>query len=177
MAYGLQPGKETEKGIFHWLTSTNRGASEVCAPALRCIGVEAAALEKGYLCDPTTKSSLRIVARKGTLIRLSRNFDKVRGFVNGAYAIIEDSLDGNAIFMARLLGTDNMVLVYPMEEEGQIFLPGCYGYATTTRRAQGSSLDTGCLYFDQRRHHAGRGYGYLCRREPLQNSSGCFSVW
>ena len=54
-----------------------------------------------------------------------------------------------------------MVLVGPMEEEGQRFLPGCYGYATTIRRVQGASLHVGCLYFDQKYHHAGRGYGYV----------------
>ena len=34
-------------------------------------------------------------------------------------------------------------------------------YATTVRRAQGASLDIGCVYFDQKNHHAGRGYGYV----------------
>jgi hypothetical protein len=153
----MELGKATKQGIFYWLTSTNRGASEVCAAALRCIGVAKEA-ETGHLCDPATKSGLRILARKGVLIRLSRNFDKQRGFVNGAYAIIEDAVSGNAVFTARLIGTGNMVLVHPMEEDGQIFLPCCYGYATTVRRAQGWSLDMGCLYFDQHRHHAGRGY-------------------
>ena len=85
VAYGMELAEKTKDGMFYWLTSTNRGASEVCAAALRCIGVAKEA-EKGYLCDPATKSTLRILARKGILIRLSRNFDKQRGFVNGAYA-------------------------------------------------------------------------------------------
>ena len=117
----------------------------VCLAALRCIGVSEAELKMGYLCDPSTKSNLRIVARKGILIRLNRNFDKQRGFVNGAYVEVVDSLCGNAVFTARLIGTGNMVLVHPMEEDGQRFLPCCYGYATTIRRAQGSSLDMDCL--------------------------------
>ena len=54
-----------------------------------------------------------------------------------------------------------MVLIHPMEEKGITFLPCCYGYATTIRRAQGASLDHGCLYFDQKRHYAGRGYAYV----------------
>ena len=41
------------------------------------------------------------------------------------------------------------------------FLPCCYGYATTIRRAQGLSLTLGCIYFDQYKYHAGRGYGYV----------------
>jgi hypothetical protein len=172
VAYGMELAEKTKDGMFYWLTSTNRGASEVCAAALRCIGVAKEA-EKGYLCDPATKSTLRILAKKGVLIRLSRNFDKQRGFVNGAYAVIEDALRGNAVFTARLIGTGNMVLVHPMEEEGSLFLPCCYGYATTIRRAQGSSLDLGCLYFDQRRHHAGRGYGYV-GVSRFRTRAGCF---
>ena len=54
-----------------------------------------------------------------------------------------------------------MVLVHPMEEDGARFLPCCYGYATTIRRAQGASLDQGCIYFDQKHFVAGRGYGYV----------------
>ena len=54
-----------------------------------------------------------------------------------------------------------MVIVSPMEEDGQVFLPCCYGYATTIRRVQGASLNYGCLYFDQKYHHACRGYGYV----------------
>ena len=73
MAYGMELAKKSMDAMFYWLTSTNRGASEVCAAALRCIAVVKEA-ESGYLCDPTTKSTLRIVANKGILIRLSRKF-------------------------------------------------------------------------------------------------------
>ena len=64
-----------------WLTSTNAGVSEVCEAALRSMGVPQEELDHGYMCDLATKSSLRIVAKAGILVRLSRNFDKVRGFV------------------------------------------------------------------------------------------------
>ena len=50
-------------------------------------------------------------------------------------------LDG----LARLVGTGNMVLVHPMEESGSIFLPCCYGYATTIRRAQGAVCVSVCV--------------------------------
>ena len=36
-------------------------------------------LARGDLCDPATKSDLRIVAKPGIVVRLSRNFDKQRG--------------------------------------------------------------------------------------------------
>ena len=109
----------------------------------------------GYLCDPASKSSLRILARPGMKVRLTRNFDKHRGFVNGATGTVCEALHGNAVFTVKLHGTGNLVLVYPMEEDGSIFLPCCYGYATTIRRAQGASLDQGCIWFNQKRHHAG----------------------
>ena len=146
---------------FMWLTCTNRGCSEVCEAALECLGITAAEREQGFLCDPNSKSDLRILAKPGVLIRLTRNQDKYRGFVNGAMAVIVESLRGNSIFTARLVGTNNMVLVHPMEENGQIFLPCCYGYATTIRRAQGADLYQGCIYMDQKKRPAARGYGYV----------------
>ena len=148
--YGMQIAEETGKP-FTWLTATNKGSSEVCEEALDIVGVTADELEKGYLCDPASKSRLRIVVKEGILLRLTRNEDKNRGFVNGALAVVSESLRGNSIFCAQLVGTGNMVLVHPQEVEGQVFLPCCYGYSTTVRRAQGASLDQGCIYFDQKK--------------------------
>ena len=171
VARGMEIGKQ-RKQHFHWLCITNAGASQVCLAALRHIGVSEADLASGYLCDPTTKSELRILARPGLLIRLSRNFDKQRGFVNGALAEVCESLRGNSIFIARLVGSGNMVLVHPMEEEGQIFLPCSYGYGSTIRRSQGADLDLGCIYFDQKMP-AGRGYGYVAVSR-FKSRAGCF---
>ena len=61
-----------------------------------------------------------------------------------------------------------------MEEEGQLFLPCCYGYATTVRKAQGASLDQGCIFFDQKRRAAGRGYGYVAVSR-FKAGAGCFA--
>ena len=76
------------------------------------------------------------------------------------------------IFTFRTLGVETP-RQGAMEEEGAQFLPCCYGYATTIRRAQGASLDLGCIYFDQRRHHAGRGYGYV-GVSRFKTRAGCF---
>ena len=65
-----------------------------------------------------------------------------------------------------------MVLIHPMEERGITFLPCCYGYATTIRRAQGASLDNGCVYFELKRHHAGRGYAYVAISR-FRTRAGC----
>ena len=60
-----------------------------------------------------------------------------------------------------------------MEEIGERFLPCCYGYATTIRRAQGADLYHGCLYMDQKKRPAARGYGYVaCSRFKFRN--GCY---
>ena len=50
-------------------------------------------LKTGYRCDPTSKSNLRIIAKKDILVRLTRNLDKARGFVNGAIATVFEDLD------------------------------------------------------------------------------------
>ena len=110
---------------FIWLCSTNRGAAEVCGAAVRNVGITDAELKNGFLPDPTSKSNLRIVARPGVLVRLTRNEDKDKGFVNGAIGEVCESLRGNAVFSVRLLETGNRVLVSPMEEDGQVFLPCC----------------------------------------------------
>ena len=160
VAQGMELAEEKQQP-FMWLTNTNKGAAEVCEAALRYHGVTPEELATGYCCDPNTKSDLRIVAKPGLIIRLSRNFDKQRGFVNGALARIYQSLDGNRVFVARLISTGNLVLIHPIEEEGGRFLPCCYGYATTIRRAQGADLCHGCIYMDNKWHPAVRGYGYV----------------
>ena len=144
-----------------------------CRAALRHEGTVEAELASGFVCDPQSKSRLRILARPGIILRLSRNLDKQRGFVNGALAEVVASLRGNAIFVARLVVSGNYVLVHPMLEDGAVFLPCCYGYATTIRRAQGTSLQMGCIYFDQHRHAAARGYGYVAVSR-FRSRHGCF---
>ena len=66
---------------------------------------------------------------------------------------------GVAVFTAKL-STGGMVLVHPIRVGKQVFLPCCYGYATTIRRAQGSSLHLGALWFDHS-FPPERGYGYV----------------
>ena len=56
---------------------------------------------------------------------------------------------------------------------GDLVLVHPYGYATTVRRAQGASLDMGCIYFDQKKRAAGRGYGYVAVSR-FKSREGCF---
>ena len=105
---------------------------------------------------------LGFVARPGITVRLTRNCDKGRGFVNGATGIIEEVLNPD-VFVVKLLSTGALVLVHPMysAKSGCSFVPCVYGYATTIRRAQGATLFHGCLYFGSPKHAAARGYGYV----------------
>ena len=114
----------------------------------------------------------QILAIETFSTRPTRNFDKQRGFVNGAIGVVCHSLRGNSVFTVRLQSTNNMVLVHPMEERGERFLPCCYGYATTIRRAQGADLEHGCMYFDQLKRPAARGYGYVAASR-FKTRSGC----
>ena len=119
MARGSRIAEEQGRP-FTWLADTNRGAASICAAALRVASITQEDLASGYLCDPQGKSQLRILARRGIVLRLTRNQDKVRGFVNGALAVVWESLWGNAVFLARLLSTGNLVLVHPVEEDGAV---------------------------------------------------------
>ena len=145
---------------FNWLTATNKGAALICHHALHYLGVDDDTLGTGFDCDPDSGSHLPIVAVPGVLLRLTRNIDKQRGFVNGAVGKVEYSLHSNEIFVVRLLGSGNLILVHPILDGNRIFLPCCYGYATTIRRAQGASYDLGAIWFDQH-EPAGLGYGYV----------------
>ena len=103
----------------------------------------------------------KLFVAPGVQIRLTRNLDKDRGHVNGATGTIEKVLDDERkTFTIVLNGTKNRILVHPITDGGDYFLPCTYGYATTIRRAQGSSLLLGALYFDHC-YPPERGYGYV----------------
>ena len=99
------------------------------------MGITEEDLQYGAVCDLQTQSQLNILVRPGIILRLSRNLDKVRGFVNSTVCVVIESLRGNSIFVAKLLSSGNYVMVHPMTEDGNTFVPCCYGYATTIRRA------------------------------------------
>ena len=86
-----------------------------------------------------------MLARPDVKVQLTRNFDKMHGFVDGAIGTVCASLWCHAAFTIKLHGTGNLVLVYPMEEDGALFHPCCDEHATTIRRAQGASMVQGCM--------------------------------
>ena len=101
VAKGMELGSEQNE-VFTWLTATNRGAAEVCTAALLNKGITKADTDLGYHCDPTSKSTIGILAIAGIILRLTRNLDKGRGFVNGALCIVIEKLHGNGYFIAPL---------------------------------------------------------------------------
>ena len=125
-------------------------------------GVTSEQMQSGYQGDENAQAG-KMFIKPGLWIRLTRNLDKSRGFVNGALAQVVDVLSANAtgvtVFTAKL-STGTMVLVHPIVIGRKLFLPCTYGYATTIRRAQGSSLHLGAIYFDHS-YPPEKGYGYV----------------
>ena len=169
--YGLlyravSEGMQLEKTIGHpfvWLCLTNGGAREVCDVALRLLGLSSDASMHGSPEDPNVGECHFFYAHPGVLVRLTRNLDKERGFVNGAVGTVRTILarhgDTPTVFTVQL-STGVMVLVHPIWNNKRCFLPCTYGYATTIRRAQGATYHHGCIWFDHV-YPPERGYGYV----------------
>ena len=60
---------------FMWLTVSNRGAAKVNDAALRIQGITEEMKKTGCRADPQVAKT-RIVAKKGIVVRLTRNCDK-----------------------------------------------------------------------------------------------------
>jgi len=164
VAFGLSKARELNK-LFSWLCVTNAGADKINSAALSLLGIAEDQLSQGFYGDPKVQAS-KLYITEGLCIRLTRNIDKEKGFVNGAMGVVEKVLDpegARAIFTLKLT-TGSMLLVHPVRTGERVHLPCAYGYATTIRRCQGSTLDMGCLYFDHS-YPPERGYGYVgCSR-------------
>ena len=141
-----------------FLTVTNMGAAALNrARVLREFPEAVAQMdERGVLPDPSAGDQ-KIVIAVGMTIRLTRNLDKDRGFVNGAIGIVEQVLH-KSVFVLRT-PDDVRILVHPVHDKGIGTMPATYGYAMTIRRAQGCTLEKVAIHFDRRR--ADRGYAYV----------------
>ena len=164
------------KHPFVWICNTNSGVARISLAALRLFGFEKEDLEKfGFPGDPTVKGTLPILPREGVWIRLTRNLEKQRGFVNGAIGRIEEVLQDSrdaVVFSLRLM-SGTMVLVHPVKYNGEVFLPCVYGYACTVRRTQGLSLHHGALFLDGRVYPRPRGHAYVAVSR-FRSSDGVF---
>jgi len=160
-----------------WLTCVNAGAMDVNYEYLRQLDYGTretiASSPDAFKCD-IDYGGVPMIVRPGMWLRLTRNLDKPRGFCNGAMGQVIDvlcSTSSNVIFTMRLThGT--MVVVYPITIGKERFLPCVYGWAMTTRKAQGCSLDYAVLYFDLFKP-APRGFAYV-GASRVRTSGGLF---
>jgi len=153
--FGLEYGRQHDF-LFSWLCVTNAGADRVNRAALELLGIDDS--DENLMYGDPKVSAGRIKVCPGILLRLTRNLDKARGFVNGAIGQVACILQ-NSSFIVRL-SSGTLQLVHPITVAGRQVLPCCYGYATTIRKAQGATLSAGCLFFDHK-YPAERGYGYV----------------
>ena len=93
----------------------------------------------------------------GMRIRLTENLDKDRGFLNGALGIVAETLSDTVFTLHTTQRVK--ILVHPIWCRGKVLMPCTYAWATTMRRAQGTSLDLVGLVFD--RCCPDRGYAYV----------------
>ena len=161
----VSQGMELQKRRGHhfmWLCVTNKGAAKINDMALDYLKISAEKRKWGLPGDEKAGGGTMYI-EKDIWIRLTQNLDKSRGFVNGALAqvvsILAKSDAGVTVFVARI-ANGALVLVHPIRQGQKVFLPCCYGYATTIRRSQGSSLHLGALFFDHC-FPPERGYGYV----------------
>ena len=81
--------------LFVWLCVTNKGVRDVNLAAISQLVpsiTEADLASRGFPTDPNVGKNGYIVVRDAITIRLTRNIDKERGFVNGAIAVAVDVL-------------------------------------------------------------------------------------
>ena len=162
----MRGGLDLEKAIgepFVWLCVTNDGARRICTAALKLLGL-GSYVNKGFRTDPNHGEAQLFYASPGVVVRLTRNVDKERGFVNGAVGVVRrvlsrDEADIPIIFTVEL-SSGVHILVHPIKDKKHLFLPCTYGYATTIRRAQGATYRHGAIWFDHC-YPPDRGYGYV----------------
>ena len=100
---------------FTFLTVTNKGAQELNAARLRLEFPATArrlAAGEGLPCDPKAGGG-KAVLEVGMRLRLTRNLDKERGFVNGNVAVVEVVLRKDVCVARTLQG--GRLLVHPVK--------------------------------------------------------------
>ena len=112
------PGK-----TFTFLTVTNRGAQALNLARLKIEFPEAArkieAMEDVVVGDPAAEAGL-LSLEKGMRVRLTRNLDKERGFVNGNMGVIVEMLTKESFIMRTVQGV--LLLVHPIRVGNTTFV-------------------------------------------------------
>ena len=159
VAESMRIEQETGKP-FTFLTVTNQGARRI--NHTRCLmefgDHERVQNAERYTIPGDPDLAGDAVVIPGMKVRLTRNVDKERGFVNGTLAEVEHIL-AKGVFVVKT-PSGMRILVHPVRMDGRTFVPFCYGYAMTIRRSQGSTLASVGLWFDHC-FPADRGYAYV----------------
>ena len=159
-----------------WLCVTNITVQSINEVAMQLLGYNLRE-RPGNPSDPHVGESMQFYAHPGVTIRLTRNLDKQRGYVNGAVGVVKQLLhytDGVPTVFTVELSSGAMVLVHPVCDQKRWFIPCTYGYATTIRRSQGGTYQHGCIWFDHC-YPPERGYGYVAASR-FTTSSGIYLI-
>ena len=111
---------------FTFLTVTNKGAQAINLERLRIEFPGAAAKidnYQGVIGDIASDAGI-MVLEVGMRVRLTRNVDKDRGFVNGNMGKIVKMLGKDVFILESVQGT--RILVHPIREGNQTFVPRLY---------------------------------------------------
>eukprot|EP00959_Pyramimonas_sp_CCMP1952_P093360 1954140-Pyramimonas_sp.AAC.1 len=65
-----------------------------------------------HVADASVSGPQRLFIAPGVVVRLTRNLDKERGFVNGATGTIDVVLENKSTFTVTLTGTKHRILVH-----------------------------------------------------------------
>ena len=103
--YALRVNARSGK-LFVWLCVTNKGVRDANLAATSQLNppiTEEDLISRGFPTDADVGKNQHIIIRGGITIRLTRNIDKERGFVNGAIAVVCDVLvDYNPVSYTHL---------------------------------------------------------------------------
>ena len=116
---------------FTFLTVTNKGAQALNLERLRAEFSDAATKidnNQGVLGDPTAEAGM-MVLEVGMRVRLTRNLDKERGFVNGNVGTVVKVLKPGVFIIETVQGV--RILVHPIIDNGETFVSWLQACRTT----------------------------------------------
>ena len=155
---------------FTFLTVTNAGASDLNWARVRkdFPNIDDKLDIAGVPVDPAQSPDRHVFLERMT-VRLTKNLDKDRGFVNGAIGTVKRVLNKHTFVLGTADGV--ILLVHAVQDRLRPFVPATYGYAMTIRRAQGCTLDLVGLHFNRRKPDTGYGYVGVSRAKRRSTPS------
>ena len=151
-----------------WKSNYHRGVQQWCKEA-GCSVSQAQAAMTFHLHHVIGAVLREIILKKGSGLtegvfkkRAEVGTEEVYEYSPRRHRIVQRRVEfvlAENVFIAKTPNNTRFI-VHPIAINGKKFLPFAYGYAMTIRRAQGSTLEQVCLWFDHR-YPADRGYAYV----------------